>query len=111
MMEILIRFLVGGAVVSVFAIIGDLLKPKSFAGLFGAAPSVALATLALTVSSQGASYAAREAHSMMAGCIAFFIYVSVVSWVIMRHKIKALWAALCCILVWFGVAFGLWSIG
>jgi len=27
------------------AIIGDLLKPKSFAGLFGAAPSVALATL------------------------------------------------------------------
>jgi hypothetical protein len=43
--QIFIRFLVGGAVVSVFAVIGDLLKPKSFAGLFGAAPSVALATL------------------------------------------------------------------
>ena len=43
--RVLIRFLVGGAVVSVFALIGDLVKPKSFAGLFGAAPSVALATL------------------------------------------------------------------
>jgi len=32
--------------VSAFAVIGDLFKPKSFGGLFGAAPSVALATLA-----------------------------------------------------------------
>jgi uncharacterized protein DUF3147 len=49
MREILIRFLIGGVSVSLFAIIGDLFKPKSFAGLFGAAPSVALATLALTI--------------------------------------------------------------
>ena len=34
---------------SLFAILGDPLKPKSFAGLFGAAPSVALATLGLTI--------------------------------------------------------------
>jgi len=46
MSQILVRFLVGSAIVAAFAIIGDLLKPKSFAGLFGAAPSVALATLA-----------------------------------------------------------------
>ena len=72
MSQILVRFLVGGAVVSAFALIGDLLKPKSFAGLFGAAPSVALATLGLTVASEGASYAATEARSMMAGAVAFF---------------------------------------
>jgi hypothetical protein len=48
MSQIFARFLVGGAVVSVFAIVGDRLKPKSFAGLFGAAPSVALSTLGLT---------------------------------------------------------------
>jgi hypothetical protein len=41
MFQIFIRF--GGVVVSAFALIGDLLKPKSFGGLFGAAPSVALA--------------------------------------------------------------------
>ena len=68
--QILIRFLVGGAVVSAFAILGDLLKPKSFAGLFGAAPSVALATLGLTIATEGPSYAATEARSMMAGAVA-----------------------------------------
>jgi hypothetical protein len=71
---------------------------------------VALATLALTVNSQGASYAAREAHSMMAGCIAFFIYVSVVSWIMMRYKVKALWVTVCAMPLWFAVAFGLWLI-
>ena len=37
-MEYLVRFLVGGIVVSAFAVLGDLLRPKSFAGLFGALP-------------------------------------------------------------------------
>jgi len=110
MSQILVRFLVGGAVVSVFAIIGDLLKPKSFAGLFGAAPSVALATLGLTVVTEGASYAATEAHSMMAGAIAFTAYVSFVSWVVMRYKLKALWVTICAIPLWLGVAFGLWYV-
>jgi hypothetical protein len=55
MTEYVIRFLVGGAVVSV---LGDLLRPKSFAGLFGAAPSVALATLGTAVYQHGADYAA-----------------------------------------------------
>ncbi len=45
MWEILVRFIAGGIIISVFALIGDVLKPKSFAGLFGAAPSVALVTL------------------------------------------------------------------
>jgi hypothetical protein len=90
MIPILIRFLVGGVVVSGFAIIGDVLKPKSFAGLFGAAPSVALATLGLTVATEGPSYAATEARSMMAGAVAFFFYASLVSWIMMRYKMKAL---------------------
>lgn len=72
--QIVFRFLAGGLIVSRFAILGDLLKPKSFAGLFGAAPSVGLATLALTVQSQGHAFAAFEARSMMAGAVAFLIY-------------------------------------
>jgi Protein of unknown function (DUF3147) len=39
-----VRFVAGGLIVSLFAVLGDVLRPKSFAGLFGAAPSVALAT-------------------------------------------------------------------
>ena len=108
MSQILIRFLVGGIIVSAFALIGDLLKPKSFAGLFGAAPSVALATLALTVSKEGSRYAASEARSMMAGAVAFFVYASIVSWIMMRYKPKALWVTLGSMPVWFGVAFGIW---
>jgi hypothetical protein len=49
----LFRFLIGGVVVSAFSALGDILKPKSLAGLFGAAPSVALATLALTIATDG----------------------------------------------------------
>jgi hypothetical protein len=110
MSQILIRFLIGGAIVSAFAIVGDLLKPKSFAGLFGAAPSVALATLGLTVASEGASYAALEARSMMAGAVAFFAYASLVSWMLMHYKLKALMVTICSIPVWLGVAFGLWYV-
>lgn len=108
MNQILIRFLVGGLVVSAFALLGDLLKPKSFAGLFGAAPSVALATLGLTVAKEGRSYAATEARSMMAGAVAFFFYASFVSWILMRRKPKALWVAVASIPIWFCLAFGLW---
>jgi hypothetical protein len=107
MSQILIRFLIGGVVVSVFAIIGDLLKPKSFAGLFGAAPSVALATLGLTVTTEGTSYAATESRSMIAGAIAFMVFASCVSWVMMRYKMSALLITICSIPLWFGVAFGL----
>jgi hypothetical protein len=110
MSQILVRFLVGGAVVSAFAMIGDLLKPKSFAGLFGAAPSVALATLGLTITTEGASYAATESRSMMAGAIAFMAFASCVSWVMMRYKVSALLVTICSIPLWFGVAFGLWYI-
>jgi hypothetical protein len=110
MIQIAIRFLVGGLVVSGFAIIGDLLKPKSFAGLFGAAPSVALATLGLTFAKEGASYTSIEARSMMAGAVAFFAYASCVSWVMMRYKLQALWVTICAIPLWLASAFGLWYI-
>ena len=110
MSQILIRFLVGGAVVSAFAIIGDLLKPKSFAGLFGAAPSVALATLGLTIATEGTPFVATEARSMVAGAIAFTAYASCVSWVMMRYKLKALWVTVGAIPLWLGVAFGLWYV-
>jgi hypothetical protein len=56
----IVRAVLGGFVVSSFALLGDVLKPKSFAGLFGAAPSVALATLALAVHKHGAGYAALK---------------------------------------------------
>jgi Protein of unknown function (DUF3147) len=67
MSEVIVRFLIGGSAVSLFAVLGEVLKPKSFAGLFGAAPSVALATLALTLTQKAPNYAALECRSMLFG--------------------------------------------
>jgi hypothetical protein len=76
LVEFAIRFLIGGLVVSAFAIAGDMLKPRRFAGLLGAAPSIALATLTLTVMKNGVHYATVEARSMILGAIAFACYAS-----------------------------------
>jgi hypothetical protein len=72
--------------VSAFALVGDAVRPKFFAGLFGAAPSITLATLGLTVATEGRDYAAIEARSMITGAIAFFIYALIVSKVMFRYK-------------------------
>ncbi len=108
--ELLVRFLIGGAVVSAFAALGDLFNPKSFAGLFGAAPSVALATLGLAVWMKGHSYAAVEARSMVAGAIALLVYTCCVSWVMRRYKWHALGATTALMPVWLATAFGVWFI-
>ena len=108
--ESLFRFLIGGLVVSTFATLGDLFKPKNFAGLFGSAPSVALATLGLAVSVEGPGYAATETRSMTAGAIAFLVYTSCVCWVMRRYEWSALGATTALVPVWFGTAFGLWYI-
>jgi Protein of unknown function (DUF3147) len=110
MAELLIRFVIGGAVVSVFALMGDMLKPKTFAGLFGAAPSVALATLGLTSHSKGAVYTSIEARSMMIGAVAFVVYACAVSAIMMRFKPAAVWVSLSLLLGWLAVALGVWRV-
>ncbi len=108
METLLIRFLIGGIVVSLFAALGDVLRPKSFAGLFGAAPSIALATIGLTIHQDGKPYAALECRSMILGAVAFFAYALLVGWVLRRYKSHALFASLALIPTWFVVSLGLW---
>jgi hypothetical protein len=107
-LELLIRFVVAGIFVSAFAALGDVFKPKTFAGLFGAAPSVALATLALTVRKEGSAFAAAEGRAMLAGAAALFAYCLLVTWLLKRDKMSALPASLLSTVAWFGTAFGLW---
>jgi hypothetical protein len=42
--ELLLRCLIGGVIVCAFSAVSEVIKPQSYAGIFGAAPSVALAT-------------------------------------------------------------------
>jgi len=102
--DLIWRFLAGGVVVTMFALIGSSLKPKSFAGLFSAAPSVALATLTLTIFSKGSRFAAVECRSMMAGGIALALYSLLVCWLLMRRRLSPGWSAAGGIVVWFAVA-------
>jgi hypothetical protein len=106
-MEFIIRFLVGGVVVSFFAMIGGALKPKSFAGVFSAAPSVALATITLTVLKKGTQYAAIEAQSMLLGAAAFLIYACLVSRVLFRGTFPVVPTTTIALLGWIGLALGL----
>jgi hypothetical protein len=108
MNALIIRFLVGGFIVSLFAALGDVLGPKSFAGLFGAAPSIALATMALTIRQEGKAYAAIEARSMIFGACAFLVYAALVSWLLRRYKPSTLVATMTLLPAWFAVSLGLW---
>lgn len=110
MTDIIVRFFIGGLVVSAFSLISDLLKPKTFAGLFGAAPSIALATLALTVMKEGKQYAAIEGRSMILGAVALFAYSLTLSYVLVRLRISALSASMVLLFLWMFVASGLWYV-
>ena len=108
MSEIVFRFLIGGTVVSLFAVLGDVLRPKSFAGLFGAAPSIALATLGLMVHKHGNQYAALESRSMILGASAFFVYAAMSSFALRRFSASTLVTTLVLLPIWLIGAVGLY---
>jgi len=107
MMEYVVRFVAGGLIVSAFAIAGDMLRPKSFAGLLGAAPSVALATLSIAIVQHGPHYAAAESWTMIYGAVALGCYSLAVCHLLMRFRLGALPATNLAFAVWIVVAFGL----
>lgn len=102
--ELIVRFVVGGVLVSLFALGGDLFSPKSFAGLFAAAPSVSLATMALSLHKHGTTYVAIEGRSMIAGAVAFFVYATSLSLILHRRRVRPTSTTLAWLPVWFGVA-------
>jgi hypothetical protein len=106
LMEYLIRFLAGGIIVSAFAVLSDILRPKSFAGLFGAAPSVALVTLCLALGAKGSEYVSVEGRSMMLGALALALYSFAVCQLLMRFRWSALVATTTAIALWLAVAIG-----
>jgi hypothetical protein len=108
MKDLILRFVIGGTVVSAFAALGDVLKPKSFAGLFGAAPSIALATLGLTISANGKMYAATETRSMIAGALVFFLYAYLCSWLMLRGRLKVMPVTISVLGVWVVCSISIW---
>lgn len=109
-MDLVIRCLIGGVVVSLFAVLGDVIKPKSLAGITAAAPAVALATLVLTLHAKGVTYTSLECRSMLAGAAAYLLFALAVSQVQMRYKPKALVGAVTMLPLWAVTAAVLWAV-
>lgn len=111
MTDLIIRFFIGGLVVSSFSILGSLFKPRTFAGLFGAAPSIALATLGITFHKRGGQYASVEGHSMLAGSAGLLACSVLLWWLVKRVRLRVFLASVVSLPVWFIVALGIWWAG
>ena len=101
---IAIKALLGGTMVTLFAVVGHVLRPKWFAGLFGAAPSVAVASLAVTVVDKGHHEAALAGYAMLFGAAGFVVFSVCVRPLL--TKFPAVAAASISSLVWVLVAVG-----
>lgn len=99
-MEYLVRFLAGGVVVSVFAMLADIIRPKSLAGLLSASPAVALVTLSITFANKEPAYASIEGRSMILGSVALSFYSAMVCCLLVRTRLSALTASLISLPVW-----------
>jgi hypothetical protein len=108
--DLAIRFVLGGAIVSAFSVVGEIFKPKTFSGVFGAAPSVAIATLSLGFVHEGPRDVAVRAAWLAVATVAMFAYcVACARLTRVRHLPEwivgsASW------LVWFAVAALVWIV-
>lgn len=85
--ELVLRFVVGGLAVSLFAALGEVWQPKTFAGLFGAAPSVAIASLAITATRDGPAAATTAARWMAIATLAMVVYATACAAICRRRTI------------------------
>ncbi|MFD8027442.1 DUF3147 family protein [Streptomyces sp. NPDC059717] len=102
LLEIVLKSFIGGLFVVVFALLAETVQPKRLAGVFAAAPSVALGGLILTVVFKGNLEAARAAWGMVAGAVAFTAYCLVD--VPALGRFGAVRGSAAALVVWFAVA-------
>jgi len=108
--ESAVRFLLGGTIVSLFALVGAVLEPPTFAGIFGSAPSVAIGTLALAFLKDGPAYARTETRSMLLGAMGLVAYSLCCIWVLHRPRLSV-WAGTAVSWVtWFVVTLALFGV-
>jgi uncharacterized membrane protein (GlpM family) len=103
-----VKALAGGTFVVLFALISETVKPKMLAGLFGAAPAVALASLLMTSLIGGRQAAAVNARGMVFGAIAMVVYCLVA--VFLVRRLHALAGSVVSWGAWGAVAIGMYAV-
>ena len=71
-----LKGLAGGSLVLAFSLLSEAVNPKRFAGLFSAAPAVAIAGLTIVLVSKGAHDARENSIGMVAGCVGMLCYAA-----------------------------------
>jgi uncharacterized membrane protein (GlpM family) len=90
--------LAGGTLVVVFAVISEAVSPKRFAGLFSAAPAVAIAGLTIVLLDKGAHTAHENSAGMIAGAAGMAAYAMAV--IPLLRRMRASRAAAGALVVW-----------
>ena len=104
-----LRGLAGGALVVAFALIGEMVTPKTFSGLFSAAPSVAVASLIITILAESAAKARQGSIGMVTGGVAMTVCCILAAVAIPR--IRSFWGSLAAWIGWLAVNLGLyWAV-
>ena len=101
-MILILKGLAGGALVVLFALLSESLSPKRFAGLFSAAPAVAIASLTITLLDKGAHSAHEAAVGMIAGSAGMVAYAAAV--VPLLRRMRASRAAATALVAWVAAA-------
>lgn len=101
-LTIVIRAVAGGMLVLAFALISEAVKPKRFAGLFSAAPAVAIAGLVVTLTTSTGSDARDGSLGMLAGAAGMLVYAAAVVALLRGRDSRA--ASAIGLAAWFGVA-------
>lgn len=86
---LIIKGLAGGGLVVAFALISESLSPKRFAGLFSAAPAVAIAGLVVTILDKGSHDARDSGLGMLAGAAGMVAYAAAVVPLLRRINSRA----------------------
>jgi uncharacterized membrane protein (GlpM family) len=107
-LTIAIKGLIGGLAVFAFSLIAECGRPKRFAGLFAAAPSVALASLATTAATKGVKGTVPYARGMLIGSAGMLAYCLVSPFLI--ERLHALAGSIISWLAWFVAAGGLYPV-
>jgi hypothetical protein len=103
---IALKAMAGGLLVVAFSLVGQVIQPKRFAGVFSAAPAVALASLLLTAYVKGVDMAVPQATGMIVGSAGMIVYCIVTLFAVDRFH--ALVGSIAAWLAWFAVAGGLY---
>jgi uncharacterized membrane protein (GlpM family) len=97
-----LKGLAGGTLVVAFALLSEGLSPKRFAGLFSAAPAVAITGLAIALLDKGAHAAHESSAGMIAGAAGMIAYAACVVPLLRRRRASV--AATVALSVWLAVA-------